>query len=55
MARPKVNLQKLSAFDRSGFMEFEAQVLGAIERDEQQRRQERLEEQGGRRRRRRRR
>lgn len=55
MARPKVNLQKLRTFDISGFKEFEAQVLGAIERDEQQRRQERLESQGGRKKRRRRR
>jgi hypothetical protein len=55
MARAKVNIERLAALDRSGFMEFEAKVVGSISDDEQARRQERLEGRGGRKKRRRRR
>ena len=46
MGRPKVNIAKLRELDTSAFLEFEAEVLGAIQREEEARRQARLEEQG---------
>ncbi|MCD6351470.1 MAG: hypothetical protein J7M26_05045 [Armatimonadetes bacterium] len=55
MSLPRVNVQKLQELDRSSFMEFEEEVLGAIRREEEARRQEKLEAQRGKKKRRRRR
>jgi len=55
MSLPRVNMQKLQELDRSSFMEFEEEVLGAIRREEEARRQEKLEAQRGKKKRRRRR
>jgi len=54
MGRPKVDIARLRELDRNGFLEFEDEVLGALEREEQARRQDKLEGQGNRKRSRRR-
>ncbi|MBC7286866.1 MAG: hypothetical protein H5T86_02255 [Armatimonadetes bacterium] len=44
MGRPKVNIDRLRQFDRTEWLEFEAQILAAIEQEQAQRMSQRQEE-----------
>ncbi len=44
MGRPKVNLDRLRQFDRTEWLEFEREVLAAIEQEQAERLRQRQEE-----------